>query len=115
MTTHEYRIPVAERHQLRAKALAISRHSIEQRGRQCALVAVACGSGHRVLGLGFGAGVVLGEQALEHLAAGSGADGVADAVVLGEGLDFVEAVFQVEVLPAVGIADREVQLDVEAA
>ena len=34
--------------------------------------------------LRFGAGVVLGEQALQDLAAGGGANGVADAVVLGE-------------------------------
>ena len=65
--------------------------------------------------LELGARVVFGEQTLEHLASGGGAEGIADAVVLGEGLDFVEAVLQVEVLPTVGVANREVQLDMQAA
>ena len=59
--------------------------------------------------------MVLGEQALEHFAARAGADGVADAVVLGEVFNFVEVVRQVEVLPAVSIADGEVECDVQAA
>ena len=40
---------------------------------------------------------------------------VANAVILGEGLDLVEVVLQVEVLPAVGITHGEVELDVETA
>ena len=59
--------------------------------------------------------MVFGEQTLDHFAAGSGANGIADTVVLGEGLDFVEAVLKIEILPAVFIADRDVELDVQAA
>ena len=74
-----------------------------------ALTAATCGLGHGVLGLGFVTGVVLAEQVLEHLAAGGGADGVADTVVLVKGLDLAEVVIQVKVLPALGIADRDVE------
>ena len=59
--------------------------------------------------------MVLGEQALEHLLTCGMADCVANAVILGEGLDLVEVVLQVEVLPAVGITHGEVELDVEPA
>ena len=69
------------------------------------LVAATCRAWYGFLGIGLGACVVFGEQTLEHLASGGGADGIADAVVLGEGLDFVEAVLQVEVLPTVSIAE----------
>ena len=62
-----------------------------------ALAAATVGPEHCVLGSGFVAGVVLGEQALEHFAAGNGANGVANAVVLRQGLDLVEAVPQVGV------------------
>jgi len=40
--------------------------------------------------LGLGANVVQGEQPAEELFAGGGTDGVAEAVVFGEGFDFVE-------------------------
>jgi len=59
--------------------------------------------------------VVFFEQAFEHLAAGGWADGVADTVVLGEGFHFVEAVVEIEVLPAIGIEDRYVECHVQAA
>ena len=73
-----------------------------------ALTAATCGL-DGVLGLGFATGMVLAEQVLEHLAGGGGADGVADTVVLVKGLDLVEVVLQVKVLPALGIADRDVE------
>ena len=62
-----------------------------------------------------GALMILGQQALEDFFAGGGADGVADAVVFGEGFDFEEVVAEVEVGPAVGVADGEVEFAVQAA
>ncbi len=59
--------------------------------------------------------MVFGEQALEDFLAGGGADGVADAVVFGEGFDFDEVVAEVEIGPAVGVADGEVEFAVQAA
>ena len=59
--------------------------------------------------------MVFGEQAFEDFLAGGGADGVADAVVFGEGFDFDEVVAEVEVGPAVGVADGEVEFAVQAA
>ena len=73
------------------------------------------GPGGRVRLLGPRAAVVLGEQAFKYLAAGCGANGVADAVVLGESFYLVEVVLQFEVLPAVGIAHRGVERDVQSA
>ena len=101
---------------LRAKALAPSELSSEEiwTSYGLAFVAAALGPGGGVFRLGLGVGVVLAEQALEHLAAGGGADGVADTVVLGKGLDLVEVVLQVKVLPAVGIANRNVEGHVQA-
>ncbi len=55
------------------------------------------------------------QQAFQHLLARGGADGVARAVVLGQGVHVVEGVLQVEVLPAVGIAHGVVQLHVQLA
>ena len=59
--------------------------------------------------------MVEGEEALEDLLAGSGADGVADTVVFGKGLDFLEVVTEDEVLPAVGVADGGVESNMQAA
>lgn len=69
---------------------------------------------------GFGdlsrsAPVVFGEQAFEDFFTGGGADGVADAVVFGEGFDFDEVVAEIEVGPAVGVTDGEVDFAVQAA
>jgi hypothetical protein len=47
-------------------------------------------------GLQGGAAMVFGEEAFEDFLAGGGADGVADAVVFGEGFDFMEVVAEVE-------------------
>ena len=66
-------------------------------------------------GLCCGAAVVFGEEAFEDFLAGGGADGVADTVVFGEGFDFDEIVAEVEVVPAVGVADGEVEFAVQAA
>ena len=74
------------------KTLGITRIDRTRQGVG-ALAPATCEPGHGVLGLGFGAGVVLGEQTLEHVAAGGGADGVADAIVFRESLDLVEVVF----------------------
>ena len=82
-------------------------------GRDQGLAVAACGPAGGVLRLGPGAGVVLGEQALEHLAADGRADGVSDAVVLGESLDLVKVMLQIVVRPAVGIANRDVERDVQ--
>jgi hypothetical protein len=59
--------------------------------------------------------VVQGEQPTEEFFSGGGADSVAEAVVFGEGFDFVEVMLQREILPSVGIADGEVEFDVESA
>lgn len=59
--------------------------------------------------------VVEVEEAGEEFFAGGGGDGVAGAVVFGEGFDFVEVVAEGEVGPAVGVADGVVELDVEVA
>ena len=59
--------------------------------------------------------VILSEQTLEYLATGGWTEGVSDAVVLGESLHFVKAVLKVEILPAIGIADLDVERDVQAA
>src|SRR5439155_20894750 len=56
-------------------------------------------------GLGYGALVIEGEETAQDFLASRGADRVADTVVLGQGFDFVEVVTQVEVVPAVGVAD----------
>ena len=66
-------------------------------------------------GLLGGALVVEGQQALEDLFAGDGADGVADAVVFCQGFHLVEVVAKVEVGPVVGVADGVVQLAVQVA
>ena len=86
---------VAECHQLGANALTMSGLPSEEIGAVGgghALAAAALGPGGGVPRLDPSAGVVCGEQALKHLATGSGTDGVADAVVLGEGLHLVEVV-----------------------
>ena len=59
--------------------------------------------------------VIERQQAAQDFFAGGGADRVADAVVFGQGFDFVEVVAEVEVLPAVGVADGFVEFAVEAA
>jgi len=59
--------------------------------------------------------VVFGEEAFEDFLAGGGADRVANAVVFGETVDLMEVVAEVKVGPAVGIADGDVELAVEAA
>jgi len=59
--------------------------------------------------------VVEGEEAGEEGFAGGGGDGVAGAVVFGEGFDFLEIVGQGEVLPAVGGEDGLVEGDMEGA
>ena len=84
-------------------------------GPGLAFTTAASGPRHRVLCLGFGAGMVFGKQAHEHLAAGGGADGVTVAVLFREGLDLVEVVFKVNILPAVGIANRDIECDVQPA
>jgi hypothetical protein len=62
---------------------------------------------HRFGGLlGLGSLVVEGEEAAEDFLAGGGADGVADAVVFGQRLYFVEIVVELEVLPTIRITDR---------
>ena len=71
--------------------------------------------GYGILHRGSGSGMVFAEQALEHHAAGGGADGVAEAVVLGKGLDLVEVVLQIEVVPAVSIADGDVERNMQRA
>ena len=68
--------------------------------------------GKRSLDLGLGSGVVFYEESTEDFASGGGADRIADTIVLGKGLDLVEVVLQVQVLPTVGIANREVEVDV---
>ena len=59
--------------------------------------------------------MVEGQQALEDLFAGEGADGVADAVVFCQGFHLVEVMDKVEVGPVVGVADGIVQLTVQVA
>lgn len=56
--------------------------------------------------------MILGEQASEHLAAGGWADGESDAVILGKGFYFVKVVLKIEVLPTIGIADRNIERNV---
>lgn len=59
--------------------------------------------------------MVEGKEAGEEGFAGGGGDGVAGAVVFGEGFDFLEIVGQGEVLPAVGGEDGLVEGDMEGA
>ena len=67
-----------------------------------------CGS------LGHSALVIKGEQTAQDFLAGHMADCVADAVVLGQGLNFLEVVTQVEDIPAVGVADGFIKFPVQA-
>ena len=55
------------------------------------------------------------QQAAKHLFASGWADGVADPVVFSQGLHFVEVVVEGQVLPALGIPDGEVELDMQPA
>ena len=61
------------------------------------------------------AAMVFGEQAFENFFAGGGADGVADAVVFGEGFDFDEIVAEVETIQTVSVADGDVEFAVQTA
>ena len=65
--------------------------------------------------LGRGALVIEGEQTAQDFLTGRGANRVADTVVLGQGLNLVEVVAQVEVMPAVGVADGFIEYPVQAA
>ena len=63
-----------------------------------------------------GALMVEGEEAAEEFLSGGGADGVADAVVFGERLDFVEVVAEGDLArPTVGGEHGFVQLAVQGA
>ena len=55
------------------------------------------------------------KQEAQDFFAGGGADGVADAVILGKGFYFVEVMIEGKVMPAVSVADGEVEFDVKAA
>lgn len=58
---------------------------------------------------------VQGEQSFEDFLAGGWAYCKAEAVVFGEGFEFVEIVAQIEVGPAVGVADGDIEFAVQAA
>jgi hypothetical protein len=59
--------------------------------------------------------VIEGKQTAQDFLAGHKADCVADAVVLGQGLNFLEVVTQVEDIPAVDVADGFIKFPVQAA
>lgn len=59
--------------------------------------------------------MILRQQPFEDFLAGGGAEGVADAVVFREGFDLVKVVAEIEIGPAVGVADGAVEFPVEAA
>jgi hypothetical protein len=55
------------------------------------------------------------QQAAKHLFAGGWAYGVTHSVILGQGFHFVEVVVEGQVLPAIGVPDGEVELDMQLA
>ena len=59
--------------------------------------------------------MVLREQALEHLASSGIADSITEPIVLRECLDIVEVMLKIEIVPALGITDREIKLNMQTA
>ena len=59
--------------------------------------------------------MVQGEEAAQNFLAGSGADRKADAIILRERFNVLQIVAEVEVPPAISVADGAIEFAVEAA